>query len=116
MDDRKAEEDERQRLMEQRELDRNDGEQRCNAERDLEESNAREDDGAARERQAGRGAQRSDRLNSREDDDSICHHPVIELRCRPIAEYRLQRIRTERLTWDKARSHLGPGVVDEAGA
>ena len=55
MDDRKAEEDERQRLMGQRELDRNDGEQRCNAERDLEESNAREDDGAARERRALRG-------------------------------------------------------------
>jgi hypothetical protein len=40
MDDRKAEEGERKRLMGQRELDRNNGEQRRNAERDLEDSDA----------------------------------------------------------------------------
>ena len=91
MDDRKAEEGERQRLMGQRKLDRNDGEQRRDAERDLEQSNGREDDGAARERRARRGAQRSDRLNNREGDDSIGDHPVIELRRRRIAEDRLQR-------------------------
>jgi hypothetical protein len=38
MDDRKAKRGERKRLMGQRELDRNNGEQRRNAERDLEDS------------------------------------------------------------------------------
>ena len=116
MDDRKAEEDERQRLVGQSKLDRNDGEQRCNAERDLEESNCREDDGAARERQAGRGVQCSDSLNYREDDNGIRAHPVIELRRRRIAEYPLQRIWAKRLARNKARSHERPGVVDESGA
>jgi hypothetical protein len=41
MDDREAEQHERQRLMGQGELDRNNGEQRRNAKRDLEDSDRR---------------------------------------------------------------------------
>ena len=116
MDDCKAEDDERQRLMGQRKLDWNDGEQRRNAERDLEQSHGCQDDRAARERQAGRSAHRNDCLNNREGDDSIRDHPMIELRRRRIAEYRLQHTWAKRLAWNKARSHERPGVVDEAGA
>ena len=41
VDDRKAEQGERQRLMAERELDRNEGKQRRNAERDLEQRDGR---------------------------------------------------------------------------
>ena len=55
MDDRKAEEGERQRLMRQRKFDRNNSEQGRDAERDLGESNGCEDHGAACKRRTRRG-------------------------------------------------------------
>ena len=47
MDDRKAKQDERQRLMGERKLDRGEGEERRNAEPDLQQSDGGKDNSAA---------------------------------------------------------------------
>ena len=114
--DREAEEGEGKRLMGERKLDRDEREQGRNAKPDLEQRDGREDNNAAYERRTRGDAERGDRLNKGEGDNRISDRPVVELRRRPIAEYRLQRVRAKRLAWNKARSHQGPGVVDEAGA
>ena len=105
-----------ERIASGQKLDRNEREECHNAERDLKQSDTGKDQSAARERRARRGAHRRDRLKDCKDDDCIGDHPVVELRRRRIAEDRLQRSWTERLTGNQARSHQRPGVVDEAGA
>src|SRR6185312_1574019 len=116
MDDGKPEQGERQRLVGQCKPDRNDREQGRDTQRDLDEGDGGQDNGAAGERRARRGTQSGDRLNKGEDNDAIADHPMIELRCRRIAEDGRERARAERFARHEARSHQGPGVVDEHGA
>ena len=70
VDDREAEERERQRLMGKREFDRDEREERRDAQRTWSTATAARTSGAARERRAGRGAKRGDGLNKREGDDA----------------------------------------------
>ena len=116
MDDREAKQGERQRLMGKRKLNRDEREERRNAEPDLQQSDGGKDHSAARKRRAGRDTQRGDRLNKREGDDRIGDHAVIELRRRRIAEDRFERAWPERLSRNKARSHQRPSVVDKTGS
>src|SRR6185437_2593891 len=116
MDDGKPEQGERQRLVGQCKPDRNDREQGRDTQRDLDEGDGGQDNGAAGERRARRGTQSGDRLNKGEDDDGIAGHPMVELRRRWIAENRRARIGAEGFAGHEARPHQWPGVVDETGA
>ena len=71
VDDGEAEQGERQRLMRERQLDRDEGEERRDAEPDLKHRHRGQDDGAAGERRSGRGAERGDGLQNRKGDDRI---------------------------------------------